>query len=197
MRTRTTTAAAAFVAAGLLATLTGCGTEPEPDAKAAGPTPSTEATATPAEEPSPAPPATLQLGWTWEFESDTDDIEGAVTVLDYKQGIKSAGDAAEEAGTPGYEWAYVDMKTCSIRGTFSATTEPWTLAYEDGSRAEPSSTTYEDFPKPEFPFETTLTDGKCVRGKLVFPVPGDQRPTAVVYAPAGLDVPKEWTVPAK
>ncbi|MET9702305.1 hypothetical protein [Streptomyces griseus] len=195
MRTRTTTAA--LIAAGLLLTLTACGTEPEPDAKAST-APTTEATAEMVtEEPSPTPAAALQLGWSWEFESDTDDIEGAVTVLDYKQGIKSVGDAVEEAGTPGYEWAYVDMKTCSISGTFSATTEPWTLAYEDGSRAEPTSTTYEDFPKPEFPFETILTDGKCVRGKLVFPVPGDQRPTAVVYAPAGLDVPKEWTVPAK
>ncbi|WP_050491103.1 MULTISPECIES: hypothetical protein [Streptomyces] len=193
MRTRTTTAA--LIAAGLLA-LTACGTTPEPDTKAAGPEPSAEVTETPTAEPTPETPVTLDMGSAWEFESTTDDIEGAVTVLGYKQGVKSVGSAAEESGTPGYEWAYVDMKTCSIRGTFSATTEPWTLAYEDGSRVEPSSTTYDDFPKPEFPFETTLTDGKCVRGKLVFPVPGDQRPTVVVYAPAGLDVPKEWAVPA-
>ncbi|MER8197059.1 hypothetical protein ABTY00_24215 [Streptomyces microflavus] len=194
MRTRTTTAA--LIAAALLA-LTACGTEPEPAAPAAGPEPTTEAAETPTADPTPAAPVTLDMGSTWEFESTTDDIEGAVTVLSYKQGVKSVGSAAEESGTPGYEWAYVDMKTCSTRGTFPATTEPWTLAYEDGSRVDPSSTTYDDFPKPEFPFETTLTDGKCVRGKLVFPVPGDQRPATVVYAPTGLDVPQEWAVPAK
>lgn len=194
MRTRTT--AAALIAAGLLATLTACGTEPEPAAKAADKP--TAAASTPSATPStvsPTPAAPYGFGATWEFESTTDNIAGAVTVLDYKQGIKSVGSAAEEAGTSGYEWAYLELKTCSITGTFTASTEPWTLAYEDGARVEPSSTTYGDFPKPEFPFETTLTEGKCVRGKLVFPVPGKDWPETVVYAPAGLDIPQEWAVP--
>lgn len=194
MRTRTTTA---LIAAALLTTLTACGSTPDEVTPAAGPKATTEAAETPTADPTPAAPVTLDMGNTWEFESTTDDIQGAVTVLSYKQGIKSVASAAEETGTPGYQWAYVDMKTCSTRGTFTASTEPWTLAYEDGSRVDPSSTTYDDFPKPEYPFETTLTDGKCVRGKLVFPVPGDQRPATVVYAPTGLDVPQEWAVPAK
>lgn len=194
MNTRTT---AALIAAGLLATLTACGSSSDDIAAKSSPTP-TAASTTPSAEPTPsAPPAALGMGATWEFESTTDNIEGAVTVLDYKQGFKSVGSAEEESGTPGYQWAYLELKTCSITGTFTASIEPWTLAYDDGARVAPSSTTYGDFPKPEFPVETTLTDGKCVRGKLAFAVPGEQRPATVVYAPAGLDIPKEWTVAAE
>ncbi|MFG2589066.1 hypothetical protein [Streptomyces sp. NPDC048438] len=194
MHTRTATA---LTAAGLLLALTSCSNDGNDKASAPSPT-ATTAASTPSEDPTPEPtPTVLDVGATWEFENTTDGIEGAVTVLGYKQGFKSVGSAAEEAGTPGYEWAYLELKTCSITGTFAATAQPWTLAYEDGARVESSSTTYGDFPKPEFPVEVTLTEGKCVRGKLVFPVPGDQRPTTVVYAPAGLDIPTEWTAPAQ
>ncbi|MEU6879565.1 hypothetical protein [Streptomyces sp. NPDC046712] len=117
------------------------------------------------------------------------------TVLGYKQGIRSAGSAAEDFGTPGYVWAAVELKVCSTKGTFLGSTEPWTLSYADGARVEPSSTTYDDFPKPEFPYETKLAPGKCVRGNLVFAVPGNSRPQTVVYAPQGLDIPEEWAVP--
>ncbi|MFI2367449.1 hypothetical protein [Streptomyces sp. NPDC018833] len=192
MRTRTTAAALLLAAA-----LVGCSNSSD-DKPAAADSPSPEpatSSSEPAPEPTPTRQPILKMGTEWGF-TGSDGIEGAVTVIDYRQGFKSVGDAAEE-GAAGYQWAYVELKTCSISGTFPATTEPWTLSYEDGSRVEPSSTTYGDFPKPEFPFETTLTDGKCVRGKLVFSVPGDSWPHTVVYAPAGLDVPQEWAVPTK
>lgn len=149
-------------------------------------------------EPTPTEPEVLTLGDTWEFEG-TDDagepVQGAVTVVGYKQDVKSVVSADEEFSTDGYVWAALELKTCSTQGSFWATTTPWTLAYEDGTRIEPSSTTYDDFPRPEFPFETKLTTDKCVKGHLVYPVPGDQRPATVVYAPDGLETPTEWTVP--
>jgi hypothetical protein len=194
MRTRTTILALLLAAT---ATMTaGCGSTDDADAKPSASPEPTEVSSEPTPEPEPTPTRqpTLKMGTEWQFEG-SDGVQGSVTVIDYKQGFESVGDAAEE-GAPGYQWAYVELKTCSISGTFPATTTPWTLSYEDGSRIEPSSTTYGDFPKPEFPFETTLTDGKCVRGKLVFSVPGgDTRPQNVVYAPVGLDVPQEWAVP--
>lgn len=140
----------------------------------------------------------LAFGETWEWETTEEaleELQGAVTVLGYKQDVKAVVSADEEFGTDGYVWAALELKTCSVKGTFPATTEPWTLSYEDGTRIEPSSTTYDSFPRPEFPFETKLTTGKCVRGHVVYPVPGDQRPVTVVYAPYGLDTPTEWTVP--
>ena len=194
MRIRTTTVGLLLAAATVL---TGCGSNDElADAEAS---PSAEPAAE-TSEPTPVPEDTathqmvLKMGTEWQFTAD-DGISGSITVIDYKQGIKSVGDAAEEGAT-GYQWAYVELKTCSTTGTFTVDVTPWTLAYEDGSRVEPSSTTYGDFPKPEYPFETTLTAGRCVRGKLVFSVPGGNTvPQNVVYAPPGIDVPQEWAVP--
>lgn len=192
MRTRIAVA----LTTGLLLSLTACSnqTDPKPPAPtptAAAPTPSE----TPSSEPAPEPPRSL--GSAYEWEATDGSVSGTSAVLGYSQGFKSAVSAAEETGTPGYIWAAAELKVCSTKGTFLSTTTPWTLSYDDGARIEPSSSTWDDFPKPEFPFETKLTSGKCVRGKLVYPVPGDSRPATVVYAPEGLDTPVEWTVPAK
>ncbi|MEN8655020.1 hypothetical protein ABCR94_31650 [Streptomyces sp. 21So2-11] len=196
MRTRST----AVLAALLLAALTACGGVDKPEAKSSSTPSAADASEAAEPEPSPTQQTIFEFGDAWEFES-TEEFEeaiaGAVTVFDYKQGVRSVGSAAEEVDNKDYVWAYVEIKTCSTKGNFTATTEPWTLAYGDGTRIEPSSSTWDDFPKPEYPLETKLTVGKCVRGKLVFPVPGSNRPNSVVYAPAELEVPREWTVPAK
>jgi hypothetical protein len=193
--------AAGLTAAALITTCaTACGDDPASEAKpSTTPAPATSSEPTPEPEPTPTREPILKMDTSWGFEGTEDgaDIEGEVTVLDYKQGIKSVAAADEEANADGYEWAYVELKTCSTAGSFLASTEPWTLFYEDGTRIEPSSTTYDDFPKPEYPFETQLTTGKCVRGKLVFAVPGDAWPHTVVYAPYGLDTPQEWAVPTE
>ncbi|MFD6321876.1 hypothetical protein ACFWOL_03160 [Streptomyces sp. NPDC058442] len=200
MHARTTAIA---IIAIITATLTACGGDSEPEAAPTSePRTTTTAPSVETSEPEPSPTELDVLAFvdTWEWETVDDiegDIAGAVTVLGYKQGVKSIVTPDEEFSTDGYVWAALEIKTCSIKGTFGATTEPWTLSYDDGTRIEPSSSTYDDFPKPEFPFETRLTTGKCVKGNVVYPVPGNQQPAAVVYAPYGLDTPTEWTVPAK
>ncbi|MFE7804005.1 hypothetical protein ACFU51_04925 [Streptomyces sp. NPDC057430] len=191
MRTRTTAVA---VSVGLLLTVTACGSTSEsPEAATTTVLPPAATTSTPEPTTPPAPEA-MAMGSTLKW--DEGDISGTSAALSYKQGIKSVGSAAEETGEPDYVWAALELKVCSTKGTFSATTFPWTLAYADGARIEPSSSTWDDFPKPEFPLETKLTAGKCVRGKVVYPVPGNSRPETIVYAPDGVD-PVEWTVPAK
>ncbi|MFJ9729288.1 DUF4352 domain-containing protein [Streptomyces sp. NPDC101209] len=139
----------------------------------------------------------LAFGHIWKFTSSDSAkaFEASVTVLGYRQGFNSVGNAGEEAGEPGYVWAYTDLRLCVTKGSFTDDTTSWTLYYSDGSRVQRSGTTYGDFPKPEFPFEVTVTVGKCVRGKLVFAVPGGKRPQSVVYAPKGVAEPKEWAVP--
>ncbi|MFJ3662164.1 hypothetical protein ACIPPM_17075 [Streptomyces sp. NPDC090119] len=137
----------------------------------------------------------LKGEWAFGSTADADEVfEASVAVLGYKQGFTSVGKASEESGEPGYEWAYADIKTCAAEGSYLESTTSWTLYYADGSRVEPSSSTWADFPKPEYPAEVTLTAGKCARGKLAFPVPGDKRPESVIYAPSGLDEPQEWTL---
>ncbi|MCX5613552.1 hypothetical protein OHB39_39630 [Streptomyces sp. NBC_00047] len=130
-----------------------------------------------------------------DWQHDNDPLRGNATVLGYRHNVRSVGSAADESGTPGYVWAALDIKVCSESGAFLATTPPWTLSYADGARVSASSTTYGDFPKPAFPFETQLTAGKCVKGNIVFAVPDSPRPSTVIYAPQSLDKPREWTVP--
>lgn len=196
MRTRHLAAATSAA----LLVLTACGSRDAPKPESS-PTPTVASSTTePETTPRPTEAIVLNFGDAWAFEGTSDDgdaIEGSETVLSYKQGLRSVATADEEAGTSGYEWAALELKTCSTKGSFTATNSPWTLSYEDGTRIEASSTTYGDFPKPEYPFETKLTEGKCVRGKVVFAVPGNSRPATVVYAPYELDTPQEWTVPAK
>ena len=182
------------VAVLLLAAMTGCtSSNPKP-----APTVTVTTTpTTPAADPSPSP-VTHALGDTWEFtnaESTDEALTGSVTVLGYKQGVTSVGSASEEAGESGYVWAYADLKLCVTAGSYTDDTTSWTLYYGDGSRIDPSSSTYDDFPKPEFPTSVTVTAGKCARGKLVFPVPGGKRPESVLYAPSGVSTPEEWSLP--
>jgi len=193
MKTRTAACAALLTLAALA---TGCSSGG--DDKSAPATSSAPAPKTSTPEPSPTEREALSIGDTWEWEGTSDDgktVQGAVTVLSYRQGVKASVTADEEFSTDGYVWSALELKTCSTQGSFVASTTPWTLSYDDGTRIEPSSSTYDDFPRPEFPFETTLTTGKCVKGNVVYPVPGDQRPATVVYSPDGIDKPTEWTVP--
>lgn len=193
MRTRT-----AVIGAALLFSLTACSEVDNPSASASPKPSPSAATDKPSEtsEPSPTVQPALKMGATYKWDDTAEGVSGAVTVFGYEQGLKSAV-TAEKAGQPaGYEWAVIDVKSCSMGGTFSATVEPWTLAYEDGARIRTFFLPV-DLPRPEYVDGTTLTEGKCLRGKLGFMVPGDERPTAVVYAPVSLDEPQEWAVPTK
>ncbi|MEU1867864.1 hypothetical protein [Streptomyces gardneri] len=207
MRRLTTAALAAGTT--ILLALTGCGASENPPATPAAKTgaegatdsastPATETTSpSPTASPEPTTAAPLKLGATHTWEDVDAGVSGISTALSYQQGIKSVGLAAEETGNAGYIWAALELKVCSTKGMFIATPTPWTLSYADGARIEPSSSTWDDFPKPEFPFETKLTPGKCVRGKVVFPVPGNSNPETIVYAPESAETPVEWAVPAK
>lgn len=193
MRTRTTAAAATA----LMLTLNACSSDTEATPSRSTITP-TEATPSPSKtKPSPTPTqAAMKLGQALAWDEPENDLAGTAQVISYEQDVaKSTTSADEEFGTSGYVWAALEIKVCSTKGTFFSSSMPWTLAYADSSRIEPSSSTYEGFPRPAFPIETKLTAGKCVRGKIVYPVPGGQRPTTVVYAPQSDMDPAEWTVP--
>ncbi|WP_141758016.1 DUF4352 domain-containing protein [Streptomyces sp. LUP47B] len=131
---------------------------------------------TPVSSPSSSKPFTFGNTWKLNNIDPAEHFEGTLTVLSYKQGFTSVGKASEEAGEPGYVWAYADLKLCGTKGSYTDNTTSWTLYYSDGSRINPSGTTYGDFPKPEVPTEVTVTAGKSARGKLVFTVPSAKRP---------------------
>lgn len=192
---------AAAVAALLGAvTLTGC-SGGDTDAK---PKPTKTATPSPSEEPTPSPsptgPVIIGDTWEWEGKDDKGAYSGTTTVLSYEQHVARTSIQPEEEFGPeskGYVWAALELKVCTTTGDVYVDNTPWTLAYEDGARIQPSTVTYGDFPKPEYPAVPTIVKpSDCVRGKIVFSVPSDQRPEKVVYAPSDGDV-TEWAVPKK
>ncbi|MFI6852610.1 hypothetical protein [Streptomyces sp. NPDC050416] len=186
MRTRTVTTDAV-----LLLALTACRSDNEPDAK---PSPSKPATQknTPKAAPSPDKPHTF--GQTFTFTDDIDGVTMAITVLGYEQGtFHPQTSADQEFGTTRYTWAALEIKACLKKGTSGVTRYSGALAH--AARTEPSTMTYGDFPKTEYPYEAKMRTGDCVRGKTVFAVPAKQRPERVLYMPEVLDMPEEWAVP--
>jgi hypothetical protein len=199
MRTRTTTAALAV----LLLPLAACTSSS--DAKPAA---TVTVTVAPSATPSPSPSATedgpLKLGTAtkWEWTDTDTPATGVTTAIGYKQPVKTTFATPEDdmgAEGKGYVWAALEVKVCTTTGMVSVSNSPWSLAFADGTRIEANNSTYGDFPKPEYPVgDTAIKAGDCIRGKIVFAVPGKQRPVKVIYSavPEG-DAPIEWAVSAK
>ncbi|MFD0353500.1 DUF4352 domain-containing protein [Streptomyces sp. NPDC127110] len=181
---------AAVAAAAILMTTACTTTSSTKAAPPASPTP-------PAPAASPSPSATrYAFGQSVTTNNAASGTTATATVLGYQQGITAQQSADAEFGTTGYVWAALEIKVCSVKGQIATSRLPWVLAYADGSRIEPSGTTYGDFPKPEYPFEAKLKAGDCVRGKTTYAVPAAQRPARILYTTPVLPEPAEWSVPA-
>ncbi|MER5209408.1 hypothetical protein ABT063_02110 [Streptomyces sp. NPDC002838] len=191
MRTRTALPAVLLAAA---TATTGCSSDSEPAASNKTTPAATKTTSAPTPSQS-TPAAPRAIGQTLTFTGD-DGVTFDVTVMGYEQDVaKNSVSADEEFDTNGYVWAAVDIRACLKKGKAGVTRYPWALAYADGARIEPSSVTYDDFPRPEYPYEAEMKAGECVRGKTVFPVPGDQRPERILYTADSLPETAEWAVP--
>lgn len=96
-------------------------------------------------------------------------------------------------------WAAVDVKVCNGQGPdIMSDQQPWSLAFPDGTRMQVTGLNGGDLPKPEYPtMPTVVKAGDCLRGKIPFPVPKDQRPTKVIYHPASAPTATEWAIPAQ
>lgn len=191
----------ACLAAALLAfTATSCSDEPSTTGRP-GSALSTTAPASPSPTASEEPatgPLKIDQAWEWAREGDAEypATSGTTTVLGYEQPVRVYF-APEQSG---YVWATLEVKVCNAKdsNTMTISRLPWSLAYKDGARAQISGSSGGDMPKPEYPpVDTPLTPGDCIRGKIPFEVPGDQRPERAVYAPADFERPIEWTVPVK
>lgn len=119
-----------------------------------------------------------------------------MTALAYRQPVARTATRPDEQ--PGYEWGAADVRVCSTKGARAAaiSNAPWALVYGGGTRAKPSSTTYQQFPLPEYPVgEEVLRSGRCIRGWITFPVPKGGRPSTIEYATEdGMEF-AEWAVP--
>ncbi|SFY50071.1 hypothetical protein [Streptomyces sp. F-1] len=195
--------AAVAVMAILATTLVGCGGSGEPGKIRVTVTEtvtpgSTARTGSATPRAGDARPGSAALREVRKFSSPGDDeyeaAAGTVTVLSYTQPVPSHVSAAEEVGAAGYVWGALEVKICATDGEFTTSSQPWTLAYADGARIEPSRTTYDDFPKPEYIEDADVTAGDCSRGKIVYPVPGGERPVEAIYSTDDTPAMK-WSLP--
>lgn len=141
------------------------------------------ATAEPATQPPPSPvapsaappPTALEFGETDRWTFDGTDV--TLTVLDFDPDRPSVG------AQPGERYAAADVKQCGGVPDYSS----WSVADTDSGVYEATSTTYQDFPKPEFPFaaDHLLSPGQCVHGWVMFPVAEDARIAAVTFSGGG------------
>ncbi|MCX4474801.1 hypothetical protein OOK41_31570 [Micromonospora sp. NBC_01655] len=190
-------ATAALVA--LAAALAGCSSDTKPAAAPPSspppPTASSSPTGSPTASPSPSvnPDTPLPLGKS----TRTADGYVTATVYGYRHNVAKSAPRPDEQ--PGYVWGAADVKVCANKDISASSVGvshgPWVLVFADDTVAEPSSTGYESFPEPAYPWaEKALAPGRCVRGWITFPVPGKKRPAFVEYAPEGEEVTPRWAV---
>ncbi|MFB6654152.1 DUF4352 domain-containing protein [Streptomyces microflavus] len=193
MRTRTTITIA--LAAALLA-LTGCSSEPETTTVTKSDAKPEPAITTASPTPTLEEQTTFNVGDTADIDDAPNNVAFNTTVIAYTQPVKGPQPPSSEQG--GDVWATAEVKVCNVKGdTITVSQFPWSLDYEDGTRIQATGLGGGDLPKPEFPNDAMVKADRCVRGKIPFPVPSDQRPVRILYAPESLDEPLEWAVPTK
>lgn len=144
--------------------------------------------------PTPEDTGPLKLGAPWQWDVPEIDAAGNTTALAYKQPITGISPPGIDGDT-GEVWGQAEVKVCVTQGTIGVSQFPWSLAFEDGARVDVTGSSGGDFPRPEFPMDATVKTGDCVRGLIMFPVPKDQRPERIIYAPEGSTDSTEWAVP--
>ncbi|MFI7608724.1 hypothetical protein ACIBTV_26750 [Micromonospora sp. NPDC049366] len=163
---------------------------PSPVAAAPSPTP----TPTPSASPSPTVDASVPLAMGKGITLADRYVTAKVHA--YKQPV--AGSAPKPDDQPGFVWGAAQVEVCATKDAptgMTVSNDPWSLVYQDSSHIEPSSTGYQQFPEPEYPWgDKALAPGRCIKGWITFPVPGKQRPVYVEYGPEDVPVPPQWTV---
>ncbi len=191
MRIRTTA-----VGVCLIIGLTAC-SEPADSAGGASRTTPTPKVETPAPaERTPASP--LQIGEEATWGGGAQGSVGTTVALAYEQPVKGVTPPGDGLGVDDGVWAAVEVKVCNKQGPdISSDQQPWSLAFADGTRMQTTGLNGGDLPKPEYPtLPTVVKAGDCLRGRIPFPVPKNQRPTKIIYRPASVPTSTEWTVPA-
>uniref|UniRef100_UPI003F49489C hypothetical protein n=1 Tax=Nocardia suismassiliense TaxID=2077092 RepID=UPI003F49489C len=163
------------------AVLAGCGTSSQSAAPPSSSVPSSTTTAAAVSSTSNAT-APLAPGAEITIGDNGGAISLRITMFSVTQ------QAAPTAPTPpsGGHWAAVDAQTCVDKSDIPITVgwDTWAVADAKYGNYPSSNLTYNQFPKPLYPFGTQgVAVGDCVRGAILFPVPDDVVITRVKYQP--------------
>jgi hypothetical protein len=153
--------AAALLAAGVLAGLTGC--SPSGGAPAATPAAPSTAPVTAGD------PQVLALG-------------GPLTTM-VGDTATAHGSRRSAAGGPG--WAAVDAEVCAAAeaGSVGVSAASWRLVGTGGTVYAATQDALAGAPTPRFPDAELVEGGRCLRAWVVFAVPSGAAPARVVYQP--------------
>ncbi|MFD8760517.1 DUF4352 domain-containing protein [Streptomyces mirabilis] len=152
-------------------------------------------TATPGGQAASKADGGLKMGTKKSIIDAENDINITVEATEYQQPYKGPQPQKPEDFQGGDIWATVNVKLCNIAGgDIQVSQSPWSLAYKDGTSIETTGSSGGDMPKPEFPMDKTVKEGRCAAGLIAFPVPSGKHPERVVYEPDGTD-PTEWALP--
>lgn len=143
-------------------------------------------TTPPSTSDAPSTPASLAMGE--EYETGV----SSITVFQFDQ---DAAPSAPTPESPGTKWVAADVQVCSDQGGY-VNTIPWSLVGADNGRYEVSSTGYDGFPSPAYPWgDAPIAAGECIRGWIVFVAPTAAAVEYVRYAPQNPNVePMRWKV---
>jgi hypothetical protein len=137
-----------------------------------------------------AAPSPSRTGPVLGQSAPADNGQVEATVFEYRQPV---ADAAPSGGV----WGAADVQVCVVRSAiFDVTISqgPWLVVAPDGGTVGPRPVSDVRFPQPGYPTDhRRLAPGQCVRGWLMFALPGTARVVAVRYAPAG-GRPINWPV---
>jgi hypothetical protein len=114
-----------------------------------------------------------------------------LTAFAYKQPVAKNAPPPEQ---PGYEWAAADVEVCALVDDVYVNNLAWHLVYADHTTIRASSTGYQQFPEPSYPWgDTPLPKDRCVRGWITYPAPANKRPVSIEHNPAQGSL-TEWAI---
>lgn len=200
MKTRTRVARSLVMAASIALVVAGCGGDTKPSAAeetSESPSVSTSVEATPSESPTPeekVDPYAPNIGDRALNVGEPRRGKGVITtVLEVKQPYPPA---LYREPNPGKVWLGIRAKTC-VKSNQTQTLQvfwgEWAAVDGNFGTYPGSSTSWDDFPVPQYPSYGEVNPGECVQGWLLVDLPRGKKVKKIVYRPGGQTI-AEWTL---
>lgn len=199
MKPRSRVMQSLVMAASITVVVAGCGDNAKPSATGTTseyPSVSNSAEATP-EEPTPTEkvdPYAPNIGDRALKVGQPRRGEGVITtVLEVRQPYPPA---LYREPNPGKVWLGVRAKTC-VKSNQTETAQvfwgDWAAVDRNFGTYPGSSTSWDDFPVPQYPSYGEVNPGECVQGWLLVDLPRGKKIKKIAYRPGGQTI-AEWTL---
>lgn len=159
----------AFVAAGIV--LAGCGGDSGVSETVTVTTASSTTSSSSSSSTTSAEPSDLALGKAMELPDMTFTVS---------QVEKSASEYSQLSADQ--QWWSVMVEGCAKSDEISVSWLAWSVQGDDGGTYPSSNSTWDDFPRPQYPVMSSLANGKCAKGWIMVALNSGVAPESVTYA---------------